>query len=57
MLLKIPNWLKSGRIAVRTLSTDMSPVGVEEVITPGPVKRTLIGALEKGARRHKGIRK
>lgn len=43
-------------MAVRTLSTDMSPVGVEEVITPGPVKITFIGALENGASRHRGIK-
>jgi hypothetical protein len=35
----------------------MSPVGVLDVITPGPVKRILKGAFEKGARRQSGIRK
>ena len=44
-------------MAVRTLSTLMSPVGVLDVMTPGPVKRTLKGAFEKGARRHNGSRK
>ncbi|KAJ6105227.1 hypothetical protein N7523_010037 [Penicillium sp. IBT 18751x] len=32
--LKMPNWLYKGRMAVRTLSTDISPVWVEDVITP-----------------------
>lgn len=44
-------------MAVRTVSAETSPEGVAEVITPGPVKRTLIGPLENGARRHNGIKK
>ena len=42
---------------MRTLSTDMSPVGVAEVMTPGPENRTLTDAFENGARRHNGMRK
>jgi hypothetical protein len=35
----------------------MSPVGVADVITPGPVKIILNEAFEKGASRQIGIRK
>ena len=44
-------------MAVRTVSTEMSPAGVAEVMQPGPVKTTLTGAFEKGARRQTGMRK
>ena len=58
MLLEMPKCAYRGRMAVRTVSTETSPVvGVEEVMTPGPVKRMLKGALEKGASRQSGRRK
>ena len=57
MLRSMPKCAYRGRIAVRALSTLMSPVEVLDVITPGPVKSTLKGALENGARRHNGRRK
>lgn len=57
MLFEIPKFAYSGRIAVRTLSADISPAGVAEVTTPGPENSTFIGAFENGARRHSGIRK
>jgi hypothetical protein len=53
----MPKLLKRGKIAVRMVSTETSPVGVAEVMTPGPVKSTLTGALENGARRQSGRRK
>lgn len=57
MLFEIPNFEYRGSIAVRTLSAEMSPADVADVMTPGPVNNTFIGALEKGARRHNGIKK
>lgn len=44
-------------MAVRKESTDMSPVLVAEVMTPGPEKRTFMCAFEKGARRASGSKK
>jgi hypothetical protein len=53
----MPKLLNRGKIAVRMVSTEMSPVGVAEVMTPGPLKSTLMGALENGANRQSGRRK
>lgn len=53
----MPNRPKRGRIAVRNVSTETSPVSVEDVITPGPENRTFMCAFEKGASRHSGRRK
>lgn len=44
-------------MAVRKESTERSPVSVVEVMTPGPVKRTFMCDLAKGARRQRGRRK
>jgi len=53
----MPNSPKMGRMAVRKLSTDTSPVPVADVMTPGPENRTFMCALENGARRQSGRRK
>jgi hypothetical protein len=53
----MPKRPKRGRMAVRNESTETSPVSVEDVMTPGPEKRTFMCALEKGAKRHSGSRK
>jgi hypothetical protein len=52
----MPKRPKRGRMAVRKESTEMSPVSVEDVMTPGPEIRTFIWAFEKGARRQRGMR-
>ncbi|EQL04274.1 pentatricopeptide repeat containing protein [Ophiocordyceps sinensis CO18] len=53
----MPKRPKRGRTAVRNVSTETSPVSVDEVMTPGPEKRTFMCAFEKGASRHSGSRK
>src|SRR4051794_29828780 len=38
----IPKRPNKGRMAVRNVSTEGSPVSVDDVITPGPMNRTFI---------------
>jgi hypothetical protein len=53
----MPKALKYGRIAVRRESSEMSPPGVAEVMTPGPERWIFKGDLAKGASRQSGRRK
>lgn len=53
----MPKRAKSGRMAVRKVSTEGSPVSVDDVMTPEPEKRTFMCDFEKGARRQSGKRK